>query len=127
MLELYAVKVARTVLRRGSDREVAFLSDNKENISVIPIGIPILFGPGVISTLMIFKTNSIDFIEIVLLVCAVTISALIVYITLKNAILLTKVLGITGLKVLTRIMGLVVGAIAAQFIIHGSKVLWLST
>jgi multiple antibiotic resistance protein len=100
---------------------------NKENISVIPIGIPILFGPGVISTLMIFKTNSIDFIEIVLLVCAVTISTLIVYITLKNAILLTKILGVTGLKVLTRIMGLVVGAIAAQFIIHGSKVLWLST
>lgn len=99
---------------------------NKENISVIPIGIPILFGPGVISTLMIFKAKSINITEIILLLSAVGISVAVVYITLKNAIFLTKVLGVTGLKIMTRIMGLVVGAIAAQFIIYGSKALWLS-
>ncbi|MGD9655763.1 MAG: MarC family protein, partial [Sulfuricurvum sp.] len=77
-------------------------------------------------TLMIFKAKSTDYIEIALLLSAVVISTFIVYITLKNAIFLTKVLGVTGLKIMTRIMGLVVGAIAAQFIIYGSKALWLS-
>jgi len=96
----------------------------KENISVIPIGIPILFGPGLISTLMIFKAKSSNFLEILLLVVSVLISGLIIYLTLRNAIFLTKVLGITGLKIMTRIMGLVVGAIAAQFIVYGIKALW---
>jgi len=96
----------------------------KENISIIPIGIPILFGPGVISTLMIFKAKSVNFIDISLLVMAVLISGSIVYLTLRNAIFLTKVLGVVGLKIMTRIMGLVVGAIAAQFIVYGVKALW---
>ncbi len=96
----------------------------KENISVIPIGIPILFGPGMISTLMIFKAKSLNIIDIALLVIAVLFAGLMIYLTLKNAIFLTKVLGITGLKIMTRIMGLVVGAIAAQFIVYGIKALW---
>lgn len=96
----------------------------KENISIIPIGIPILFGPGLISTLMIFKAKSVNFIDISLLVMAVVISGLIIYLTLKNAIFLTRVLGVVGLKIMTRIMGLVVGAIAAQFIVFGIKALW---
>jgi multiple antibiotic resistance protein len=103
------------------ESEVAIL---KEDISVIPIGIPILFGPGLISTLMIFKAKSSNFIEISLLLIAVLISGLIIYLTLRNAIFLTKVLGVSGLKIMTRIMGLVVGAIAAQFIIFGIKALW---
>ena len=59
-----------------------------------------------------------------LLVMAVLISGSIVYLTLRNAIFLTKVLGVVGLKIMTRIMGLVVGAIAAQFIVYGVKALW---
>ncbi|MDD2368256.1 MAG: NAAT family transporter [Sulfuricurvum sp.] len=96
----------------------------KENISVIPIGIPILFGPGVISTLMIFKAKSSNIVEIALLLIAVMISGWLIYLTLRNAIFLTKVLGVSGLKIMTRIMGLIVGAIAAQFIIFGIKALW---
>lgn len=105
----------------AEESEVAML---KENISVIPIGIPILFGPGLISTLMIFKAKSANFIDIALLVVAVLIAGLIIYFTLRNALFLTRVLGVTGLKIMTRIMGLVVGAIAAQFIVYGIKALW---
>lgn len=97
----------------------------KENISVIPLGIPILFGPGALSTIMVFKSNSENFIEIFLLMGAIIVVGVIVYFTLKNAIFLTKALGITGLKIMTRIMGLVVGAIATQFIVNGIKALWI--
>lgn len=105
----------------SEESKVAML---KEDISVIPIGIPILFGPGLISTLMIFKAKSFTAIEISLLVIAVLIVGLVIYLTLRNAIFLTKVLGVVGLKIMTRIMGLVVGAIAAQFIVYGIKALW---
>ncbi len=96
----------------------------KEDISIIPLGIPVLFGPGVIATLIIFKIKSQSLIDISLLVLAIFVSTIVVYFTLKNAIFLNKLLGITGIKIATRIMGLIVGAIASQFIVSGVKSLW---
>ncbi len=96
----------------------------KEDISVIPLGIPILFGPGVIATLIVFKIKSQTLLEIGLLILSILISTIVVFFTLKNAVLLNRVLGVTGLKITTRIMGLIVGAIASQFIVSGVKSLW---
>ncbi len=96
----------------------------KEDISIIPLGIPILFGPGVIATLIIFKFKSETYTDLVLLIISIFISTFFVYFSLKNAVILNKILGITGLKITTRIMGLVVGAIASQFIVSGVKALW---
>jgi len=96
----------------------------KENIAVIPIGIPILFGPGVISTLMVFKAKSENLVDSVLLLVAVLASTLIVYAVMRNAVYLVRMLGVSGLKIMTRLMGLVVGAIASQFVVYGVKGLW---
>lgn len=103
-------------------------AQDKEDISVVPLGIPILFGPGVIATIIVLQ-HSIAvsypiYIAYILLVVALLISSLMVYITLRYAIAITKWLGVTGIKILTRIMGLIVGAIAVQFIIDGIKALW---
>ena len=96
----------------------------KEDISIIPLGIPVLFGPGVIATLIIFKTKAISIIDLGLLVASIVLSSFIVFLTLRNAVFLNRLLGVTGIKITTRIMGLIVGAIAAQFIISGIKALW---
>lgn len=96
----------------------------KENIAVIPIGIPILFGPGVISTLMVFKAKASTLLETLILFGAVIISTAVVYAVLLNAIYLVRMLGVNGLKIMTRLMGLVVGAIASQFVIYGVQGLW---
>jgi len=122
LMSVHMVQGRISELNHSSEESIAAVE--KENISVIPIGIPILFGPGVISTLMVFKTKSADWAEIALLICAVLFSSWIVYIALKNAVFLTKALGVTGLKIMTRLMGLVVGAIASQFIVYGIKGLW---
>lgn len=47
------------------------------------------------------------------------------YIILRNATFISKVLGINGLKIVTRLMGLIIGAIAFLFLIGGVKALWL--
>ncbi len=96
----------------------------REDISIIPLGIPVLFGPGVIATLIVFKTKISNIIELGLLIFSILISTVVVFITLRNAPILTRFLGITGLKITTRIMGLIVGAIASQFIISGVEALW---
>ncbi len=103
-------------------------AEEKEDVSIVPIGIPILFGPGVIATIIVLNNNisgeyshlvSYSIVSISLLIAAITI-----FFTLRYAGAIHKVLGITGMKILMRIMGLVVGAIAAQFLIGGIKGLW---
>ena len=63
-------------------------------------------------------------IDLILLVLAIFVSMEVVFIVLKNAVLLDRFLGVTGVKITTRIMGLIVGAIASQFIVSGVKTLW---
>ncbi len=103
-------------------------AQEKEDISVVPIGIPILFGPGVIATIVVLSHNNAEvfgtFRAYLLVSVAIFISAVCVYFTLKNAFYIYNLLGVTGMKILTRIMGLIVGAIAAQFLIGGIKGLW---
>ena len=96
----------------------------KEDISVIPLGIPVIFGPGAISTLMVFHAADSGFAAMALLFAAVTLSAGTVYFVLIKADYLTEALGVHGMKIMTRVMGLIVGAIAVQFVIRGAKILW---
>ena len=95
--------------------------ENKEHddLSVIPIGIPITFGPGIFSTIIIYKQQAHSFEEISALVLAFLINAALIYFTFKYSIYIKKYLGLTGQNIVTKVMGLIVGAIAVQFIISG--------
>lgn len=92
----------------------------QDDLSVIPIGIPITFGPGIFTTIIIFKQDAHSVVDISALIVAFLINALIIYLAFKNSIYIKKYLGITGQNIITKVMGLIVGAIAVQFIISGS-------
>jgi len=105
-------------------------AEEKEDISIVPLGIPILFGPGTIATIIVLNNNH-TFVHTkiesyILVTLSIAIASLIVFLTLRYAGFINKTLGVTGMKILTRIMGLVVGAIAAQFLVSGIKGLWLA-
>ena len=103
-------------------------AQEKDDISIVPLGIPILFGPGVIATIIVLNNNlHIKFSQLesyIMLSISIFLSSIFVYFTLKYASAIHRFLGITGMKILTRIMGLIVGAIAAQFLVSGVKGLW---
>ena len=90
-----------------------------EDFSIIPLGIPITFGPGVFATILILRDSSKDIPSMVSLIIAFLIVSLSVYLAFKNSIYIRKYLGITGQKIISRLMGLIVGAIAVQFIVSG--------
>jgi multiple antibiotic resistance protein len=100
----------------------------KEDISIVPLAIPILFGPGVIATIIVLNHNHTQKFNLItsygIVTAAIIVASLLVLITLYYAHNINQFLGVTGRKVLTRIMGLVVGAIAAQFLVGGIKGLW---
>jgi multiple antibiotic resistance protein len=92
---------------------------NDEELSVIPLGIPIAFGTGLFTTIIIFKHQAQTALDLFSISMAFCLNALVFYIILKNSIYIKKYLGLTGQNIITKLMGLIVGAIAVQFIVGG--------
>ncbi len=103
-------------------------AQEKEDISIVPLGIPILFGPGVIATIVVLNNHNRQeshLLGYILVSAAIVLASIVVYLILRYAGVIHRALGVTGMKIMTRIMGLIVGAIAAQFLIAGIKGLWM--
>jgi multiple antibiotic resistance protein len=93
----------------------------KEDIGIMPLGIPMLAGPGAISTVMVLALGSKGPLVTAAVYVSIIITALGSYWVLATATLVERRLGQTGMRILTRLMGLVLCAIAVQFIIDGIK------
>jgi len=103
-------------------------AQESDDISIVPLGIPILFGPGVIATIIVLNNTAMKTLSMldsyIVVSLSILLSSISTYFILVNATYINRILGVTGMKILTRIMGLVVGAIAAQFMVSGIKGLW---
>ena len=109
--------------RRSGTREVSAEREegmHKDEIGVTPIGIPMLAGPGAISTVMVLMGQSRHWWQVIPVFLAIVITALSAYFVLAGADRVRRVLGEIGTRVLMRLMGLVLLAIAVQFIINGA-------
>jgi multiple antibiotic resistance protein len=107
--------------RRRVKKEEESESLDRDNISVFPLATPLLAGPGAISTVVLLSSKADQFWKMLLLLVAIALSLFCCFLLLRSAHLLLKVLGRTGLNLLTRIMGIMLVAIAVQFIINGVK------
>lgn len=93
----------------------------KEDIGILPLGVPMLAGPGAISTVMVLALGSKSLVTTGALYVSIALTAFVSYLTLAAASIVERRLGQTGMRILTRLMGLVLCAIAAQFIIDGIR------
>ncbi len=110
--------------RRSQQRETPVETAEgiqKEDIGIIPLGVPMLAGPGAISTVMVLALGAKGVVHILAVYGSIALTALISFYVLAAASLVERRLGQTGMRILTRLMGLVLCAIAAQFIIDGIK------
>jgi multiple antibiotic resistance protein len=95
------------------------LGDKVSTIGIVPIGIPLLSGPGAISAIIIYASAH-EGISHKLLVNGVIISvALIVFLIFRSSLILGPRIGDTGTTVLNRVMGLILTAISIEFILDG--------
>jgi len=121
VLLLTGLKMVSGVIEsKNQTKEERAEAKTNEDFSVIPLAIPITFGPGIFATVVILKGHSNSFMDLLALSFAFLLVALAVYLSFKNSIYIKKYLGITGQKIISRLMGLIVGAIAVQFILSGS-------
>lgn len=91
----------------------------KEDIAIFPLGIPLLSGPGSMITVFILVDRAKTFVEHSVIYLSIMATMLISYLTLTQASRFAHYLGATGINVMSRIMGLILAAIAAQFILNG--------
>jgi multiple antibiotic resistance protein len=93
----------------------------RENVGVTPLGIPMITGPGAITTVMVLMTQAGSPARVGMVFASVILVLAITWATLTTAPRLVRFFGQTGLNVMTRLMGLLVTVIAVQFIVDGAR------
>jgi len=88
-----------------------------EDVGIIPMGIPMLAGPGSISTVMVLVGQAPSWRDATPVLVGIGITSLVCYIVLASADRVEAVLGEIGIRIVTRLMGLVLTAIAFQFFV----------
>ena len=91
------------------------------DIALIPLAMPLLSGPGAISTVLVLTSRSKDLQDDALLLGVVALIMLLCYIFFISASKIMGFLRESGLRLLTRLMGLILAALAVEFIISGIK------
>ncbi len=92
-----------------------------EDISVFPMAIPMIAGPGSIASAMLWVSRTDDTVEIATVLAAITVVILITMVTLLAAGPLMRLLGDRVEAMITRILGVILAALAAQFVVDGLK------
>lgn len=91
----------------------------KEDASIIPLGMPMLAGPGAISTVMVLIGESHTMWRRGVVYAAILATSFAAYLVLAGAGRVRRYLGETGIRILMRLMGLLLVALAVQFIANG--------
>ncbi len=92
----------------------------RDEIAVVPLGIPLLAGPGAISTVMIYEGNAGgDAFGILAVFVAIALTTGATWIVLNYGQRILRSIGKVGVMALTRVMGLLLAAVGVQFVIDG--------
>jgi multiple antibiotic resistance protein len=90
------------------------------DVSVFPLAIPILSGPGAIATVVLYMSQAgTDAWKIIAVLAAILLSLVASYLSMRLSTLLLRVLGETGVHVIGRVMGILLAALAVQFVLNG--------
>jgi multiple antibiotic resistance protein len=120
---LFLVAVDMLFGRSSGTRETKTETDEastREDVSVFPLAIPMIAGPGTIATTILYvdlaTANPLELLS----VAAAIISALLAaWLVMRSSMLIVRHIGRTGILVLSRILGILLAALALQFILNG--------
>jgi multiple antibiotic resistance protein len=92
-----------------------------EDISVFPMAMPMIAGPGSIASAMLWVSRAETPVHVALVLAAITVVMLITLVTLLAAAPLMRLIGSKVEAAITRILGVILAALAAQFVVDGLK------
>jgi multiple antibiotic resistance protein len=103
--------------KRGINKKVTNEVQTRNDIALTPLAIPMLAGPGSISLLIAFYQEHHSTHEIILAVLAILAVAISIFLILRSADYIAKILGASGIVAISKIIGFLVIAIGIQYII----------
>ena len=108
--------------RKAETAEKAITEDHIRNIAAFPLGIPLMAGPGAITAILLLSGRAQgDPIKVMILIGVIALVVLACLISFLLATRIARLLGVTGNIVLTRLLGVILAAMAVQFVIDGVK------
>jgi multiple antibiotic resistance protein len=108
--------------RKSADAETAVTIDHIRNVAAFPLAIPLMAGPGAITaTILLAGRAQGDVLKLVLLMAVIAGVVLCCLLTFLAAERISRLLGVTGNAVLTRLLGVILAALAVQFVADGVK------
>ncbi|MCC7408914.1 MAG: NAAT family transporter [Phycisphaeraceae bacterium] len=92
---------------------------DRASTSIVPLAIPILVGPGSITTVILLAQDATTWFRRISVLAAILLSTSLIYALLRGANRLHKLLGRTGINIFSRVMGLILASVAVQFMADG--------
>ena len=117
-MEMVYAKTSRTKLTATEKYE----SMDAEDITVTPLAIPMIAGPGAITTVIVLMNESVGIIvQMVVIISSILLTMLFTYLMMVRSEAIVRRIGQREFRVINRLMGMLLIAIAVQFVINGLK------
>jgi multiple antibiotic resistance protein len=117
LLAIDMLRAQRSRQRTSPEEEAEGL--DRPDVSIFPLAIPMLAGPGATSTVMVLVSRAEQAWQYIVVFGAIILTAFVSYGLLRGAVPVERRLGRTGMNVLQRVMGLILAATAVQFVVEG--------
>ena len=109
--------------RKLKESETAITADQIANISVFPLALPLIAGPGAISATILLASQNVTIEWRLILLVIIAFVILLVWLAFIASQVLDRLLGFTGRMILTRLLGVLLAALSVQFVVDGVKAL----
>jgi multiple antibiotic resistance protein len=116
-LEMINARISRSKHTPKEDREAL----DSSSVAVVPLALPLLTGPGAISTIIVFSNNSEHYYDKFVLTFLLLLASLTIWVFLYFADNIKKRISATGMNVISRVMGLILASMAIEFIFTGTR------
>jgi multiple antibiotic resistance protein len=114
-LDMLQAKRSPTQETPGDTEEAA----QKDDAGIVPLGVPMLAGPGAITSVMVLVGQAQSKWQMAAILISIALTALICYLVLGHSGVVVRMIGNTGIRILVRVMGLLLVALAAQYFVNG--------
>lgn len=123
LMSMDSLKAFHTGVRATSSEKSEGIA--KPDVSVTPVAVPLLAGPGAISLVVLYAAQQPGLAGQGTLVAVIALVSLLAWLILRSAGRMVALVGQTGVNVLSRLIGLLVLAIAVQYVVEGVAQLWV--
>ncbi|MEP6679140.1 MAG: MarC family protein [Betaproteobacteria bacterium] len=93
----------------------------QDNPAIYPLAMPMIAGPGAISTVIVFAHGAGGASSYAVLIGVIMLMAVLIFLGMRMSILASRILGTAGMNVITRMMGIILAAIAVEMVFDGAR------